>query len=257
MKRPEVLDLFCCSGGAGRGYDLAGLHPTGVDNVPRPRYPYRFFKADALEYLSDIIATGEVRRYVLIHASPPCQEACSLTVGTNRSKGWGGDHEQFIPRLRPLLVASGLPYVIEQPEGKAPIRRDLRLCMDMWPVDPPRVFRHRYFEVHGFAVPEPHHPSHKGPLAGVPAERRRVRGWRGRHGTTPGYYADGDYLGAYGDGGGKAEPAEMQHALGIGWTAERKELTEAIPPRYTQHIGAAFLAASLTQQGRLNARAAA
>jgi hypothetical protein len=32
----------------------------------------------------------------------------------------------------------------------------------------------------------------------------------------------------------------MQHALGIHWTTEREELTEAIPPAYTAYIGRFF-----------------
>jgi hypothetical protein len=239
-----VLDLYCCAGGAGHGYVLGGADEVhGVDHVDRPRYKgHRFTKADALEYLARIIATGEVKRYSLIHTSPPCQAGCTLTVGTNNSQGWGAEHVQHIPLLRPLLDTAGIPYVIEQPQGKAPIRQDLMLCMDMWPIEPPRVFRHRYFELGGWTAAAPAHPSHKGALAGVPAERRRVRGYRGRHGNTPGYYADGDYLAAYGDGGGKATIDEMQHALGIDWTTEREELTEAIPPRYTSYLAQQFVA---------------
>jgi hypothetical protein len=65
-----------------------------------------------------------------------------------------------------------------------------------------------------------------------------------RHGVV----YDGPYVAAYGSGGGKATIAEMQHALGIDWTSEREELTEAIPPAYTLHIGRAF-AESLATYG--------
>lgn len=34
---------------------------------------------------------------------------------------------------------------------------------------------------------------------------------------------------------------EMQEAMGIGWTDVRHELTEAIPPAYTEWIGRRFL----------------
>jgi len=54
-----------------------------------------------------------------------------------------------------------------------------------------------------------------------------------RHGEV----FDGPYVAAYGSGGGKATVAEMQHAMGIGWTSVREELTEAIPPAYTRFIG--------------------
>jgi hypothetical protein len=200
------------------GYLRAGAEVVhGVDIVPRPNYcGTGFTQTDALSGLAELISRGVPIGYDLIHASCPCQEASTLTRGTNRSQGWGREH---------------LPYVIEQPQGSRIIRRDLRLCMDMWPVEPPRVWRHRDFEVSGFTVPQPVHAKHVG----------RVRGWR--HGVRHA----GDYVAAYGSGGGKATVAEMQHALGIDWTDVREELTEAIPPAYTEHIGRAFLAQSLTQ----------
>jgi hypothetical protein len=178
---------------------------------------------------------ADVERVALVHASPPCQHDNTLTRGTNASKGWGRQHVQLVPPTRELLRLIGIPFVIEQPAGGSMIRRDLRLCMDMWPVDPPRVWRHRDFELSGFGsiVEQPAHPKHVG----------RVRGWR--HGVRH----DGDYVAAYGNGGGKATVAEMQHALGIDWTDVREELTEAIPPAYTFYIGQKF-AESLTELGR-------
>lgn len=222
----RVLDLFSCAGGAGRGYQLAGATVLGVDIVPRPRYVGRFVQADALHYLRCWLARGDIAEHFdLIHASPPCQDRSTLTTGTNRARGWGREHVQLVPPTRDLLNATGLPYVIEQPAGHGGlIRTDLKLCMDMFPVDPPRVQRHRDFEIHGFTVEQPPHRKHEG----------RVRGMR--HGV----WHDGPYVAAYGNGGGKATVAEMQHALGIDWTGEREELTEAIPPAYTEWIGRHF-----------------
>lgn len=222
MERPRLLDLFCCSGGAGAGYARAGYDVTGVDLVDRPRYPLRFVQGDALEYLARIIDSGEVRRYALIHNSPPCQAGCTLTIGTNLSRGWGGEHVQLIPALRELLESSGVPYVMEQPNGRAPVRKDITLCGEMFGLD---VLRHRNFELGGWFTLSPPHSTHRG----------YVRGWR--HGE----YREGPYVAAYGDGGGKATIPEMQAAMGIDWTDVRKELTEAIPPAYTEWIGRAFL----------------
>jgi hypothetical protein len=128
--------------------------------------------------------------------------------------------------------------VIEQPSNHAGlIRTDLTLCTDMFDVGPaPWVQRHRDFEIHGFTVEQPVHP--KGPVRG---HKGYVRGYRGRHGDTPGFFRDGPYVAAYGKGGGKATIAEMQHALGGDWTADREELTEAIPTVYTEYIGREFL----------------
>lgn len=47
--------------------------------------------------------------------------------------------------------------------------------------------------------------------------------------------------------GGKATVAEMQAAMGITWTDVREELTEAIPPAYTEWIGRAFLASRVRE----------
>ncbi|TJZ41439.1 DNA cytosine methyltransferase [Streptomyces piniterrae] len=218
----RVLDLFCCSGGAAMGYHRAGFEVDGVDILDRPRYPFTFHRADALECLARLIATGEIERYTLVHNSPPCQAGCALTVGTNHSRGWGGEHVQLIPELRTLLDTTGLPYVIEQPNGKAPVRRDLSLCGESFGLG---VLRHRAFELGGWSTPQPPHPRHRG----------HVRGYR--HGI----YRDGPYVAAYGTGGGKATVPEMQTAMGITWTDVREELTEAIPPAFTEWIGTAFL----------------
>ncbi|GGT62469.1 DNA cytosine methyltransferase [Streptomyces lateritius] len=220
--RPLLLDLFCCAGGAAMGYRCAGFDVHGVDIAPRPNYPFTFTRADALEHLAALIASGEIERYAFIHSSPPCQGKCSLTVGTNRSQGWGGVHVDLVAETRVLLEASGLPYVIEQPNGKAEIRKDLTLCGEMFGLG---VLRHRNFELGRWSAERPEHVPHRG----------RVRGWR--HGE----FFDGPYVAAYGNGGGKPSVAELQAAMGITWTDVREELTEAIPPAYSQWIGRAFL----------------
>ncbi|MEU9745264.1 DNA methylase [Streptomyces niveus] len=218
----RVLDLFSCSGGAGKGYEDAGFDVDGCDIADRPNYPFPYHRGDALEYLADLITTGEIARYSLIHASPPCQAKTSLTIGTNRSRGWGGTHEDLVAPTRELLDATGLPYVIEQPNGRAEIRKDVSLCGEMFGLG---VLRHRNFELGRWATRRPAHPKHRG----------YVRGHR--HGVR----REGCYVAAYGKGGGKATVPEMQSAMGITWTDVREELTEAIPPAYTRWIGTSFL----------------
>ncbi|MGJ5827993.1 DNA cytosine methyltransferase [Streptomyces ossamyceticus] len=218
----RVLDLYSCSGGAGWGYHLAGFAVDGCDIADRPRYPFAYHRGDALEYLAHLIDTGEIERYSLVHASPPCQAGCALTVGTNTSQGWGGAHSDLVAPTRDLLDRTGLPYVIEQPNGRAQIRKDLSLCGVMFGLG---VLRHRNFELGRWSTARPKHVKHDG----------YVRGHR--HGV----HRDGPYVAAYGNGGGKATVPEMQHAMGITWTDVREELTEAIPPAYTKWIGTAFL----------------
>ncbi|MFF2700686.1 DNA methylase [Streptomyces cyaneofuscatus] len=222
--RPLLLDLFCCAGGAATGYQRAGFDVVGIDIVDRPHYPFTFVRADALDHLAGLIATGEIGRFTAVHSSPPCQAGCALTVGTNASQGWGGDHDDLVAPTRELLERTGLPYVIEQPNGRAEIRKDLSLCGEMFGLG---VLRHRNFELGRWTMPQPAHPKHRG----------YVRGYR--HGV----YRDGPYVAAYGAGGGKATVPEMQEAMGITWTTVREELTEAIPPAFSEHIGSALLAA--------------
>ncbi|MFI8193177.1 DNA methylase [Streptomyces sp. NPDC085946] len=206
------------------GYHRAGFAVDGCDIADRPRYPFAYHRGDALTYLAHLIDSGAIERYALVHTSPPCQAGCALTVGTNHSQGWGGSHTDLVAPVRELLDASGLPYVIEQPNGRAEIRKDLTLCGEMFGLG---VLRHRNFELGRWATPSPAHPKHRG----------YVRGHR--HGVR----RDGPYVAAYGKGGGKATVLEIQRAMGITWTDVREELTEAIPPAYTHFIGRAFLTA--------------
>lgn len=224
MTQPAILDLYSCAGGAARGYHSAGFTVHGVDIIDRStRYPYRFEQGDALTVLDRLIRTGDIDQYTLIHASPPCQSKCALTVGTNRAMGWGGQHTDLVAPTRALLEQTGLPYVIEQPDGQADVRKDITLCGEMFGLG---VLRHRNFELGGWTTDRPPHPKHRG----------YVRGWR--HGV----YRDGPYVAVYGKGGGKASVPEMQAAMGIDWTDVHEELTEAIPPAYSEWLGRAFLA---------------
>ncbi|MDN3024711.1 DNA methylase [Streptomyces sp. S.PB5] len=222
-RRPRLLDLFSCAGAATVGYHRAGFDVDGCDIAHRPNYPFTYHQGDALTYLAALIGSGEIERYAFVHASPPCQSKCALTVGTNQSQGWGGTHVDLVAPTRELLDATGLPYVIEQPNGRAEMRKDLTLCGEMFGLG---VIRHRNFELGGWTTAQPAHVPHRG----------RVRGWR--HGR----FYDGPYVAAYGNGGGKPTVAELQTAMGITWTDVREELTEAIPPAYSEHIGRAFLA---------------
>ncbi|WP_438818550.1 DNA methylase [Streptomyces brasiliscabiei] len=227
LPRPRLLDLFSCAGGAAMGYHRAGFAVDGCDIADRPNYPFAYHHGDALAYLAHLITSGEIYRYAFVHASPPCQHGCALTVGTNASQGWGRAHVDLVAPVRDLLERTGLPYVIEQPNGRAEIRKDLTLCGEMFGLG---VIRHRNFELGGWTAVRPAHVPHRG----------RVRGYR--HGR----FYDGPYVAAYGNGGGKPTVAELQTAMGITWTDVREELTEAIPPAYTESIGTAYLAAVAT-----------
>jgi DNA (cytosine-5)-methyltransferase 1 len=219
IDEPELADLYSCAGGAGKGYRRKGFRVTGYDIVPRPNYPGPFEQADALEVLRDIIA-GRRPRPAAIHASPPCQAKCTLTKGTN--KRLAPNYDDFYDETRELMEATGLPGVIENPSA----RPDLVLCGEMFGLG---VLRHRNIELVNWTTDFDYKRDHM-------KHRGRVRGYR--HGE----WHDGPYVAAYGAGGGKATVPEMQEAMGITWTDVREELTEAIPPAYTEWIGARLMA---------------
>jgi len=70
----RLLDLFCCAGGAGEGYRLAGFEVLGVDIRPQPKNPHPFVLGDALEYVKE-----HGHEFDIIHASPPCQAFTKAT----------------------------------------------------------------------------------------------------------------------------------------------------------------------------------
>jgi DNA (cytosine-5)-methyltransferase 1 len=95
--RPLLLDLYCCQGGAGKGYVDAGFDVVGVDIEPQPRYPFTFVRCDVLEFLRDVIdGRRGWRRIEAAHASPPCQ-LDSDTFRLNRNQ-----HHRFFETNWPL-----------------------------------------------------------------------------------------------------------------------------------------------------------
>ncbi len=198
------------------GYHRSGFDVIGVDIEPRPNYPFTFVQSDALEYLSWLIESTLIYRFDLVHASPPCQHGAAITKGTNAHLQ--DTYPDLYEPTRRLLTGCGTPWVIENTYA----RPDVVLCGEMFGLG---VTRHRKFETGGWMTYKPDHIPHRG----------RVRGWR--HGE----YFEGPYVAAYGAGGGKATVPEMQEAMDIPWTDVRKELTEAIPPAYTEWIGTRFL----------------
>lgn len=214
MTKPRLLELFCCAGGAGKGYADAGFEVVGVDIEDQPRYPFTFVQEDAIWYLRQYMRNGWWERFDVAHASPPCQAHSALTKGTNKGLVYG----DFLAETRELLNETGLPYVIENVAG-APMRKDLMLCGEMFGLG---VLRHRYFEFGGgLTPPRIEHPKHRGRVAGM------------RHGV----WYEGPYFAVYGDGGGKGTVKQWQEAMGIDWTSVRREIAEALPPSYTRFIG--------------------
>ena len=208
--RPRLLDLFCCAGGAAMGYYRAGFDIVGVDIDPQPSYPFPFMQADALSLDQKFLSTFDA-----IHASPPCQAYSDLAA----RNGNGDDWPKLIEPVREILIDSGLPYIIENVEG-APLRNYIVLCGTMFPGL--RVLRHRLFETN-FPILVPPHGKH--PKVHTLDKRKNHYGktdeWRDFVQVT---------------GGGNCSVAAARDAMGIDWMTKR-ELNEAIPPAYTEHIG--------------------
>ena len=207
MSRPRLLDLFCCAGGAGMGYCLAGFDVTGVDIEPQPRYPFEFVRADALEY---VVAHGH--EFDAIHASPPCQGFTAY----KRRPGHVAPRKNLIPATRRALQTTGLPYVIENvPGAAAELINPVTLCGTMFGLE---VRRHRRFETKPLILMAP-------VCAHGDGARRFPSATNNKH------------LRRTVEVGVWRIPLDVQQrAMGIDWM-EREELSQAIPPAYTRWLG--------------------
>lgn len=219
--KPRLLDLFCKAGGAGAGYARAGFDVVGVDIVKQPRYPFEFIQADAM--------TFPLYGFDAIHASPPCQRYSVATAAIQRSK-----YPDLVGPTRARLIATGLPYVIENVAG-APLENAVTLCGTMFGLGaldedgtPLTLQRHRLFESNVLILAP-------GPCQG---RHRAVEQWAGSYGG-----ARRDKAEARNERHGGYVPSKEIQArlLGIDWMSE-PELYEAIPPAYTQFIGEHLIA---------------
>ncbi|MFJ1940665.1 SAM-dependent methyltransferase [[Kitasatospora] papulosa] len=206
--KPRLLDLFCCQGGAAKGYAESGFDVTGVDIHPQPRYPYRFVQAEAVAYVMEHGAEFDV-----IHASPPCQH------DSDCQRLQGNTHPDLIAPTRAALQATGRPWVMENVRGAvAKLDRPVMLCGPMFGVE---TYRHRYFETGGgLTLHQPHHPAHLAPQAKM-----------GRP-IPPGHY--GQFVGNF------SGVDLARRVMGVPWM-NRDGIRECIPPAYTQWIGTTAL----------------
>jgi DNA (cytosine-5)-methyltransferase 1 len=224
MSKPRLLDLFSGAGGAAMGYHRAGFEVVGVDIEPQPNYPFEFVQADAMTY--------PLGGFDAIHASPPCQGYSRM-----RHLPWlrDKDYPLLIDPVRERLQEEGVPWVIENVED-APLTRapglfgvhGIMLCGTMFGLG---VYRHRPFESN-VILAQPAHPRHRqvisagrnlGDRARVPV-RRGITAWQ----------EDG------GCGGHMANVDRVREAMGIDWMPG-SALSQAIPPAYTEFIGAQLL----------------
>jgi DNA (cytosine-5)-methyltransferase 1 len=127
---------------------------------------------------------------------------CQHYAGVTAWRGDQAAHPNFVPVTRDLLVGTGLPWVIENVR-EAPLTGHVLLCGTMLGLP---VRRHRHFET----------------------------SWHGWQMTTPCQHRSSDLAFMH-----KQERAYAD-AMGCDWMTAR-EAREAIPPAYTEFIGARLL----------------
>ena len=192
------------------GYHRAGFEVVGVDIERQPRYPFEFHQADAILYSLD--------GFDVIHASPPCQDYSSL-------KGLQAHRRpRLVPAIRARLRRTATSYVIENVIG-SDLEYCFALCGSSFGLG---VRRHRLFEM---SEPPAFWPQCEHDLQPEPID---VTGTGGPFNGTR--KATG--------GGVSRKPRNIAHAreaMGINWMT-RRELSEAIPPAYTEWIGRYLMA---------------
>jgi DNA (cytosine-5)-methyltransferase 1 len=222
-RRPRLLDLFSCEGGAAVGYHRAGFEVVGVDLEPRfaKRYPFEFHAGDAIEFVKE-----HGHEFDAIHASPPCQRY-SITNAARQA-----DYPDLVSPTRDALNATGKPWVIENVVG-APLIDAIALT---WPMfyepgsvldedgTPLTMLRERRFESNialtaPSATPVPAGAQIAGSYGG--ARRDKVEARTVRHGG----YVPAKHV--------------QQQLLGIDWMTQHG-MYQSLPPVYTEWIGLQF-----------------
>lgn len=219
----RALDLFCGAGGVAKGLQRAGFHVTGVDIKKQPRYcGDDFIQAHALGYPPRSI----IAEFDFVWASPPCQGYTALRHARGTK---GAPH--LIEATRNFLEAAGATYCIENVEEAAwDMRAPVMLCGSMFGLGAQGhdLQRHRLFETN-FRLKSPsscrHH--HERPVIGVYGGHARCRAAKHGGRGTRDVWA----------GGHKAAASQ---AMGIDWMT-LNELSEAIPPAYSEYIGRAAI----------------
>ena len=214
----RLLDLFCGAGGAAVGYHRAGFEVVGVDIKPQKHYPFEFHCADAFAFLEK---HGD--EFDFVHASPPCQAFTDLKKMHNAKQ-----HDDLLTPMRNALnrwkFPSGKEWIIENVEG-APMVNYVTLCGSMFGLGTSNaeLRRHRRFETSSpvLLIPQCRH-----------GLKSRVIGVYGGHGrdrrrtvNTQDFSTD-----------------DRRLAMRINWM-NGQELSQAIPPDYTEWIGRRLLEA--------------
>lgn len=216
-----LLDLFAGAGGCSVGYARAGFTVHAVDIKPHRDHPYGVTVADAMDVLAELSETGQWQgtSYAAVHASPPCPRYSIAT----QARGNAANHPDLVApvqeRLRSWAKVTGGLYVIENVPG-APLDHPVMLCG--WAMGLRHIRRHRMWESNA-------------PL------------------MSPGCLCpNGDTVSVFGHSGEDRRKAtlaadgkvrkhvaadELRELMGVPWMRSRDDVSDCIPPAYTEAIG--------------------
>jgi DNA (cytosine-5)-methyltransferase 1 len=197
------------------GLHRAGFDVTGVDIRPQKRYPFAFQQGDALE--------ADLDGFDVAWASPPCQRYSLASV---RHRNEGKVYPDLVALIREKLKRWGGPWIMENVVNAPLSGNVVMLCGTMFGLG---VFRHRLFESN-FLLLVPAHSGHSGTIGdgkyfSVAGGSGRWKSWGTVHRNVS-----------------KGTATEWRQAMGIDWMT-RDEIKEAIPPAYSEFLGAQILAA--------------
>ncbi len=206
MGNPKLLDLYCCQGVCGFGFEQAGFDVTGVDIESQPKHPGKFIQSDAIEYLLE-----HGHKYDYIHASPPCQEHSTASMQFRIA---GKEYPNLISATRAALISTGKPWDIENVPN-APLINPVTLCGAMFGLP---FYRHRLFETN-WGLNQPLH------LAHVAKNAKMGRAIKpGEFIQFVGHFSGVQYV---------------RDLLQTPW-ADQYGLAQCVPPQYTKYIGTQF-----------------
>jgi DNA (cytosine-5)-methyltransferase 1 len=191
---------------SGAGGAAMGYHRAGFDvvGVDLADQPHYPFEFHQADAM-----TYPLEGFDAIHASPPCQGYSRM-----RHLPWlaGKEYPMLIGPVRDMLEASAAPWVIENVED-APMPYSTVLCGRTFGLP---IYRHRRFGSNILIMAPPHLRHDLVISAG------RHLGDRGRVSTWE-------------------RQSRMPDVMGCPWMTQ-KEVSQAIPPAYTEFIGAQLLA---------------
>ncbi len=203
----KLLDLYCCQGSAGHGYEQAGFEVIGIDLYPQPLHPGNFIQSDAIDYLLE-----HGHEFDFIHASPPCQE---YSMSSMQFRLIGKQYPNLIEATRAALIKVGKPYTIENVPG-SPLINPVVLCGTMFNIP---TYRHRLFESN-WNLKQPEHKLH---IAKNAKMGRKVK--HGEFIQYVGHFSGVQYV---------------RDFTGCQWM-NTYGLAQSIPPQYSKYIGLQFL----------------